>query len=56
MYKLQSGKKTRTKKTLFNPYSNGITSYDLTYLSSKRVFKNKNINIQSDSKKEYFAA
>ena len=56
MHNLQKGKKTRSKKTLFNPYANGISSYDLAYLSSKRVFKNKNIHLQSEIKKEYLAS
>ena len=49
-------KKNRSKNHLFNPYQNGISSYDLAYLSSKRVLKNKNVNLQSDSKKDYLAA
>ena len=56
MSDLKRGKKTRSKNALFNPYSNGISSYDLAYLSSKRVFKNKINNNQNDSKKDYFAA
>ena len=57
MYDLKRVKKTRSKKNeLFNPYVNGISSYDLAYLSSKRVFKNKAIHLESNSKKEYFAA
>ena len=53
---LKKGKKTRSKNALFNPYANGISSYDLAYLSSKRVFRNKTINLQSDHKKEYLAS
>tara|TARA_Y200000002_G_scaffold371909_1_gene369103 strand:- start:626 stop:793 length:168 start_codon:yes stop_codon:yes gene_type:complete len=49
-------KNKRSKNYLFNPYQNGISSYDLAYLSSKRGFKNKTIHLQSDSKKDYFAA
>ena len=56
MDNLKRGKKNRLKKSLFNPYANGISSYDLAYLSSKRVLKNKTIHLQSDSKSEYFAA
>tara|TARA_Y100000739_G_C20145836_1_gene256554 strand:- start:10 stop:180 length:171 start_codon:yes stop_codon:yes gene_type:complete len=56
MNELKRGKKTRSKNALFNPYSNGISSYDVAYLSSKRVSKNKSINLQSDTKKDYFAA
>ena len=56
MKDLKRLKKTRSKNALFNPYKNGISSYDLAYLSSKRGFKNKNVHSQSDSEKEYFAA
>ena len=57
MNDLKRGKKTRLKKNpLFNPYLNGISSYDMAYLSSKRVFKNKTIHLKSDSQKEYLAA
>ena len=56
MNALKRGKKTRSKNALFNPYTNGISSYDLAFLSSKRVLKNKTIDLQSDPKKEYFAA
>ncbi len=56
MNEFKRGKKTRTKNALFNPYENGISSYDLAYLSSKRVFKNKTINLQSRYKKEYLAS
>ena len=51
------GKKTWSKKnTLFNPYVNGISSYDLAYLCSKRVFKNKAFHLENNSKNDYFAA
>ena len=53
---MKRGKKTRSKNSLFNPYSNGISSYDLAYLSSKRVLKNKTIHLLSDQTKEHFAA
>ena len=49
-------KKTRSKNYLFNPYKNGISSYDIAYLSSKRILKNKNVYLQSDSKEDYLAA
>ena len=49
-------KKNRSKNYLFNPYQNGISSYDLAYLSSKRVLKNKTAYLQSDSTKDYLAA
>ena len=56
MNELRRSKKNRSKSHLFNPYQNGISSYDLAYLSSKRVLKNKNVNFQSDAKKNYLAA
>ena len=49
-------KKNRTKNALFNPYKNGISSYDMAYLSSNRSLKNKSISSKSDSRKDYFAA
>tara|TARA_B100000482_G_scaffold177331_1_gene147707 strand:- start:235 stop:405 length:171 start_codon:yes stop_codon:yes gene_type:complete len=56
MNELKRRKKTRSKNALFNPYINGISSYDLTYLSSKRVLKNKNSYLIKDYIQEYFAA
>ena len=53
---LRRRKKNRSKNALFNPYKNGITSYDLAYLSSKKVFKNKKNNFKNDFIKEYLAA
>ncbi len=49
-------KKNRSKNALFNPYKNGISSYDMTYLSSKRNSKDKTVYLNNDIKKEYFAA
>ena len=56
MIEPRRGKKKGFKNYLFNPYQNGISSYDLAYLSSKRVLKNKTIYLESDSKKDRFAA
>ena len=56
MIEFKNSKKRRSKNALFNPYENGISSYDMTYLSSKRVLKSKTFNIQSDSKKEFLAS
>ena len=56
MIHLKRAKKTRSKKTLFNPYVNGISSYDLAFLSSKRILKNKANYLQNDSYQDYFAA
>tara|TARA_B100001109_G_C18783660_1_gene436589 strand:+ start:827 stop:997 length:171 start_codon:yes stop_codon:yes gene_type:complete len=56
MIDFKKSKKNRSKNTLFNPYKNGISSYDMTYLSSRRVLKNKTAYIQNDSQKDYLAA
>ena len=56
MIGFERSKKNRYKNALFNPYKNGISSYDMAYLSSKRVLKNKTVDIKSDSKKDYLAA
>ena len=56
MNDLKRGKKTRSKNELFNPYANGISSYDIAYLSSKRISKNKANYLQNDSKQEILAA
>ena len=56
MIDFKSSKKTRSKNALFNPYKNGISSYDMAYLSSKRNLKNKTFYMANDSKKDYLAA
>ena len=56
MIEFNKSKKKRSKNTLFNPYKNGISSYDMAYLSSKRNLKNKTIYQENDSKKDYLAA
>ena len=56
MIEFKSSKKRRSKKALFNPYKNGISSYDMAYLSSKRVSKNKTVYIETNSQKDYLAA
>jgi len=56
MIEFKRSKKNRSKNALFNPYKNGISSYDMAYLSSKRNFKNKTIYLEKDSKRDYFAA
>ena len=56
MSDLKRRKKTRSKNSLFNPYANGISSHDLAYLSSRRVLKNKTIDLQNEPQKDYFAA
>ncbi len=56
MIEFKRSKKSRTRAALFNPYKNGISSYDMAYLSSKRVLKNKNVSKLNQSKDEYLAA
>ena len=56
MIEFKKGKKNRSKNALFNPYKNGISSYDMAYLSSKRNFKNKTFYLENNSKKGYLAA
>ena len=56
MIEFKRSNKNRSKSTLFNPYKNGISSYDMAYLSAKRNFKNKTVYLENDSKKDYFAA
>ena len=56
MTEFKRSKKNRSKNALFNPYKNGISSYDMAYLSSKTNSKNKTIFLESDSKKDYLAA
>ena len=56
MIDFKRSKKSRSRNALFNPYKNGISSYDMAYLSSKRVLKNKTLYLQSDSQKDYIAA
>ena len=56
MIDLKRSKKNRSKNPLFNPYQNGISTYDMAYLSSKRNLKNKTVYLESDSKKDYLAA
>ena len=56
MIEFKKGKKNRSKNALFNPYKNGISSYDMAYLSSKRNLKNKTVYLKNDSKESYSAA
>ena len=56
MIEFKRSKKNRSKNAIFNPYQNGISSYDMAYLSSKRNLKNKTVYQQIDSKKDYLAA
>ena len=56
MNEFKRSKKNRYKNVLFNPYKNGISSYDMAYLSSKRNSKNKTIILENDFKKDYLAS
>ena len=56
MIEFKRSKKNRSKNALFNPYKNGISSYDMTYLSSKRNSKDKTVYLNNYTEKEYFAA
>ena len=56
MIEFKRGKKSRSKHALFNPYKNGISEYDMAYLSSKKVFKNKTFTLQNNFQKDNLAA
>ena len=56
MIEFNRSKKSRSKNALFNPYKNGISYYDIAYLSSKKVIKNKTINLKKDFQKDNLAA
>jgi len=56
MIQFKRSKKNRSKNALFNPYKNVISSYDMAYLSSKRILKNKTVYLESNSKNDYLAA
>ena len=56
MIAFKRSKKSRSKNALFNPYKNGISAYDMAYLSSKKVLKNKNFNLKNDFQKDNLAA
>ena len=57
MIEFKRSKKSRSKNALFNPYKNGISEYDMAYLSSKKnVFKNKTLNLPNNFQKDNLAA
>ena len=56
MIEFKRSKKNRSKNALFNPYKNGISSYDMAYLSSKRNLKNKIVYLENDFQKNNLAA
>ena len=47
MIEFKRSKNSRSKNALFNPYKNGISEYDMAYLSSKKVLKNKTLNLKN---------
>ena len=56
MIKFKRSKKSRFKSALFNPYKNGISQYDMAYLSSKKALNNKTLIFKNDLQKENLAA
>ena len=56
MIEFKKSKKSRSKNVLFNPYENGISTYDMAYLSSKKVLKTKAFNLRTDTQKDDLAA
>jgi len=56
MIEFKRSKKSISKNALFNPYKNGISSYDMAYLSSKKGLINKTVYLHSNSPKDYLAA
>ena len=56
MIEFKMSKKNRSNNALFNPYKNGISSYDMAYLSSKRNLKNKTVYLKNDFKKDNLPA
>ena len=56
MIEFKRRKNNRSKNSLFNPYKNGISSYDMVYLSSKKVLKTKNAYKSNDAQKDFLAA
>ena len=56
MIKFKRGKKNRSKNALFNPYKNGISQYDMAYLSSKKGLKNKTFKLKNVFQRDNLAA
>ena len=56
MIEFKRGEKSRSKNALFNPYKNGISQYDMAYLSSKKVLKNKTFTLQNNFQRDNLAA
>ena len=56
MIEFKRNKKIRSENSLFNPYKNGISSYDMAFLSSKKVLKTKIVYLQNEPQKDNIAA
>tara|TARA_A100001388_G_C28531375_1_gene385761 strand:- start:374 stop:544 length:171 start_codon:yes stop_codon:yes gene_type:complete len=56
MIELKRITKGRSRNALFNPYKNGISSYDMAYLSSKRGLKNKTVFLKRNYQKDFLVA
>ena len=56
MIEFKRSKKSRSKNALFNPYKNGISEYDMAYLSSKKGLKNKTFNLKNVIQRDNLAA
>ena len=56
MIEFTRSKKSRSKSALFNPYKNGISTYDMAYLSSKKGLKNKTLQLIYVTQQDYLAA
>ena len=56
MIELKRSKKSRSKNALFNPYKNGISEYDMAYLSSRKAIKNKTFTLQNNFQRDNLAA
>jgi len=56
MIEFKRRKKSRSRNALFNPYKNGISEYDMAYLSSRKATKNKTFTLQNNLQKDNLAA
>ena len=56
MIEIKSSKNNTSKNTLFNPYKNRISTYDMADLSSKKVLKHKTLNHKNHFQKDNLAA
>ena len=56
MIEFKRRKKSRSRNALFNPYKNGISEYDMAYLSSRKTIKNKTFTLQNNFQKDNLAA